>query len=92
MVSQANIARRIGRTRQLVHQFITVLAAPAIFRLRRAKLPIGAPLWYWCEVAYWLLQNNMIKENAFRDAREIAAINVILEMNYHHRFEPELVK
>jgi len=91
LVSQADIARRIGRTRQLVHQFITGARGPGSFPAPACEITDGAPLWYWCEVAYWLWQNNMIKENALRDAREIAAINVILEMNYHRRFEPELV-
>ena len=91
LVSQSDIARRIGRTRQQVHQYITGARGPGNFPPPACQITEGAPLWYWCEVAYWLCQNDMIKENAARDARDVAAINAILEMNYHRCYDPELL-
>jgi len=92
LVSQADIGRKIGRSRQLVHQFINGTRGPGGFPSPACEITDGAPLWYWCEVAHWLWQNDMIKENAVRDAREVAAINTVLELQYHRQIEPALVE
>ncbi|MFV1964664.1 MAG: hypothetical protein ACC628_04525, partial [Pirellulaceae bacterium] len=52
----------------------------------------GQPLWYWCEVAYWLLQNNLIKEVENQEAQEIAAINSILELEHLKRIAPKVTE
>jgi hypothetical protein len=92
LVSQADIGRKIGRSRQLVHQFINGTRGPGGFPSPACELTDDAPLWYWCEVAHWLWQNDMIKENAVRDAREVAAINTVLELQYHRHVEPALIE
>lgn len=90
LVTQADIARRIGRTRQLVNQYINGLRGPGYFPPPACNIVDGVPLWYWCEVAYWLFDNNLIKEEDLRDAQEVAAINRVLEFAYQRRTKPEL--
>jgi hypothetical protein len=50
----------------------------------------GSPVWYWCEVAYRLWENNMIRESVLRDAEEIDVINSVLEMEYQRKTRPDL--
>jgi hypothetical protein len=83
LVTQAEIARRIDRTRQLVSQYITGVRGPGGFPAPACDITEGAPLWYWCEVAYWLWQNGMVKEEVVRAARDTAAINSALELAYY---------
>lgn len=89
LVTQADIARRIGRSRQLVHQYVTGTRGPGNFPPPACQITGGAPLWFWCEVAYWLWQNDMIREDAARDAQEIEMINLVLEWQQRHRMEPD---
>jgi hypothetical protein len=91
LVNQADIARRIGRTRQLVHQYISDIRGPGKFPPPACEITDGAPLWYWCEVANWLWQNDMIQEDVLRDAQELAAINSLLEVQWQRRVAPELM-
>ena len=90
LVTQADIARRIGRTRQLVHQYITGQRGPGGFPAPVCNITDGVPLWFWCEVAYWLRQNDMIKQDVAAEAQEVALINAVLEMRYYRHIEPTL--
>jgi hypothetical protein len=91
LVTQAEIARRIGRTRQLVNQYISGVRGPGGFPAPTCEINEGALLWRWCEVASWLRQNMMIKENALRAAEEVAVINSVFEFLYHRKLNPDLV-
>lgn len=92
LVTQADIARKIGRSRQLVHQYITGARGPGGFPAPACAITDGVPLWSWCEVAYWLWQNDMIKEDALREAQEAATINSVLELEYQRRLDPALTE
>lgn len=92
LVTQADIGRRIGRSRQLVHQYMTGLRGPGGFPAPVCYLAEKAPLWYWCEVAYWLRQNGMIREEDLQDAAQVAVINVALEVLRQQRLVPELME
>jgi hypothetical protein len=46
LVTQADIARKIGRTRQLVHQYITGVRGPGGFPSPACDITDGDPLWY----------------------------------------------
>ena len=92
LVTQADIARRIGRSRQLVNQYLTGARGPGAFPAPACNITDGAPLWYWCEVADWLWQSNMIKESVLREAREVVAINRVLEWEHQRQVEPGLTK
>lgn len=90
LVTQAEIARRIGRSRQLVHQYISGARGPGRFPAPACDITDSAPLWYWCEVADWLHQNDLIKEVAAREAQELSLINAALGLEHQRRREPAL--
>jgi len=94
LVSQSAIAHRIGRTRQLVHQYITGERGPGEFPPPACNVSDHAdsPLWYWCDVALWLYQNDMITEESLRDAQAVSLINDVLELNHQKKTEPKLTK
>ena len=64
---------------------------PGAFPAPACNVTGGAPLWYWCEVAHWLWQNDMIKEDVARAARDTAAINSALVLDYYRGMEPGVV-
>ena len=51
LVTPAEIARRIGRSRQLIHQYMTGKRGPGGFPAPECNLTDGAPLWAWCAVS-----------------------------------------
>jgi hypothetical protein len=92
LVTQAEIAHRIGRTRQLVHQYVTGKRGPGSFPPPACDLTDDSPLWYWCEVAYWLWQNDMIRGDTLKDAQADSVINLVLELQHQKRIAPELLE
>lgn len=90
LVTQAEIARRSGRSRQMIHQYINGTRGPGDFPPPVCDLCEGSPLWAWCEVAYWLFENNLVKEDVFREAEEIDAINLALELEQIRKKNPAL--
>ena len=92
LVTQSDIARRIGRSRQLVHQYRTGERGPGGFPGPACEITEESPLWYWCEVACWLWQNDMIKEEVLREAQDIDTINVVLEMGHKRQVMPEILE
>jgi transcriptional regulator with XRE-family HTH domain len=91
LVTQADIARRIGRSRQLVHQYMTGTRGPGGFPPPACEITDTAPLWYWCEVAYWLCEHDMIPESVLNDAMQLDVINTLLDLVRQKNVEPELV-
>ena len=81
LVTQADIARKIGRTRQMVHQYIIGVRGPGGFPPPACEICDGQFLWFWCEVAFWLWENSMVKEDVLRDAEEVEVINNVLEFH-----------
>ncbi len=92
LVTQADIARKIGRSRQLVHQYIMGDRGPGGFPAAVCDITDGAPLWYWCEVSYWLWQNDMIKEDVVLEARQAAVINSVLELQWQRHIDSKLTE
>ena len=90
LVTQAEIARKIDRSRQLVHQYIRGDRGPGRFPPPVCDIVDGTPLYYWCEVAYWLWENNMITENVLREAQDVAIINSVLELQHQKQHGCEL--
>ena len=79
LVTPSEIARRIGRSRQLVFQYINGQRGPGGFPPPECHLTEGAPLWSWCAVSYWLAQNNILRPEDGWNAEVVAAINNLLE-------------
>lgn len=92
LVTQSDIARRIGRSRQLVYQYMTGERGDGDFPAPACHITDKAPLWFWCEVAYWLWRNNLVKESILRDAEEVDTINNVLELNRRKQENPELAR
>ncbi len=92
LVTQAEIARRIDRSRQLVHQYMTGKRGPGGFPAPECNLTDGQPLWAWCAVSYWLWQNDMIRPEELQDAEIVAAINNALEQSHQRGRNPDLVE
>ncbi len=90
LVTQADIARRMGRTRQLVNQYVTGTRGPGSFPAPSCNISDGGPLWYWREVAQWLWEGGLIEEHLLREAQELAVINGVLDLEYHRQLDPGL--
>lgn len=90
LVTISEIARRVGRSKQRVHQYIHGKGGPGNFPAPICTVSEKAPLWYWCEVAYWLHANNMISEDDFHEACDLAAINSTLQFAHQRQSNPEL--
>jgi hypothetical protein len=91
LVTQAEIGRRIERTRQLVHQYISGERGPGGFPPPVCEITDGTPLWHWCEVAYWLAAHDMITEEVMVAARDTETINSILSFLNQQATHPDLV-
>jgi len=92
LVTQSEIGHRSRRSRQQIHQYITGERGPGNFPPPACNINDNHSLWYWCEVANWLYENNLIKEEILRDAEEVAFINSYLEMEFQRKRHPELAK
>lgn len=90
LVTQAEISRRLGRSRQLVHQYIIGIRGPGGFPPPVCEITDGARLWYWCEVARWLWEHDLISEAVMREAEQLAVINSVLELRWQGQIAPEL--
>lgn len=88
LVSAAEIARRIGRSRQLVHQYMKGERGPGGFPPPVCRITDRAPLWTWCAVSFWLAQHGIIRPEESENAVTVEIINHVLEERQH----PELVK
>ncbi len=89
LITQSEIARRIHRSRQLVNQYILGTRGPGGFPAPACNITDRAPLWYWYEVAFWLWENNIIKEDDLRDAQNLTVINRVLELEYQRQLAPD---
>jgi hypothetical protein len=92
LVSQADIARRIGRTRQQVGQYVSGKRGPGNFPGPVCCLTEGHPLWMWCEVSYWLCENGIVGEGVLEASRVVAAINSVLDFLHQQQHDASLVE
>lgn len=91
LASQADIARRIKRTRQQVGQYVSGKRGPGNFPAPVCDLTEGHPLWMWCEVSYWLWENGIVGEDVLEASRVVAAINSALELLHQRQHDASLV-
>jgi hypothetical protein len=80
LVSPAEIARRIGKSRQLTHAYITGKRGPGDFPPPASGVTRDAPSWSWREVAEWLHAHEMISAASLREIQEVSIINSVLEL------------
>ncbi len=92
LVTQSEIARRIERSRQQVHQYITGQRGPGAFPPPVCHLREETPLWQWCAVSFWLCENNMLRPEEMYDAEVVSAINNALDLAHQRGRNRELVE
>jgi hypothetical protein len=92
LVTPSEMARRIGRSRQLVFQYITGQRGPGNFPAPECYLSAKSPLWRWCAASYWFAQNNIIRPEESWNAEVTAAINNYLESLRQRERHPDLLK
>ncbi len=85
LVTQAEIARRIGRQRATVHQYIKGKRGPGGFPPPACILPENTPLWHWCDVAQWLYENDMLPRQVWEEAITESVVNTWLQHREQHR-------
>jgi len=90
LVTASDIARRLGRSRQLVHQYITGQRGPGGFPAPECHLADRAPLWGWCAVSRWLVANDLLRPEEGRNAMVVDAINTVLHEERQRRQDPKL--
>jgi len=82
LVTPAEIARRIGRSRQLVHQYIRGDRGPGGFPAPDRQLRGAHPLWSWCSVSRWLAAHDLLQPEQSHHATVLGAINNLLERRH----------
>jgi len=78
LVSQAEIARRLGQSRESVRKYVLGVRGPGGFPAPVAGVKGTSALWRWSEVARWLTSANLLDRTAVDDAELIAAVNSLL--------------
>lgn len=91
LVSASQVARRAGRSRQQIYQYINGQRGPGGFPPPEYHLSGQAPLWSWSAVSQWLANNNLIRAEEGLNARVVAAINNRLDADRQREQSPELV-
>lgn len=95
LVSQAEIAQRIGRSRQMVSLWIAGkrgggrFPPPTHIGAEHARL---THLWSWSEVITWLCENEVVPVEAVEDAHVLSTINTALERAQQRKRMPKLVE
>ena len=94
LVTQAEIARRIGRSRQLVAQYISGARGPGGFPPPEFYLDDNgtSPLWAWCAVSYWFAENDILRPEDGWNAEVVAIINTMLEAQRLRQRSPDLAE
>ena len=91
LVTPADIARRIDRSRELVSQYISGDRGPGKFPPPECFLADDKPLWMWCAVSYWLLENSLIRPEEYHEAQFVWVVNDWLSSQRTRCQNPELV-
>jgi hypothetical protein len=87
LVTASEIARRIDRSRQLVHQYITGKRGGGEFPAPECHLSDHSPLWSWREVSHWMVANSFLRPEVSRNATVVAGVNNYLKWERHRNLE-----
>jgi len=80
LVTSAEIARRLDRSRQSVQQLISGSRGEGDFPLPVAGVTAKTMLWSWQEVTGWFLKNEKLKDKSiYENATTLKQINESLE-------------
>jgi hypothetical protein len=92
LVSAADIARRIDRSRELVSQYIKGDRGPGSFPPPECFLAEDKPLWAWCAVSHWLVENQLARPEVFEEAQFLWVLNDHLAIERQRRENPSLLR
>jgi len=79
LVTLSEIARKIGKTPQYVHQLVTGARGPGRFPPPECHLTDTVLLWAWCAVSLWLTQSKIVRPDVVEDLDTAHLINSALE-------------
>jgi hypothetical protein len=91
LVSMADIAERIGRTRQSVSMLVSGTRGPGGFP-RPVAGNVRSPLWHWADVATWFESATGHETDVEERVRTIASINGALANRVLARERPKDLK
>jgi hypothetical protein len=88
-VGQADMAERLGKSRQYIHHLVNGVRGPGNF-----PLPISSdgPTWSWREVAAWLAAAGLASPAVAETARVLATVDAALAYRAVKRESPKLLK
>jgi hypothetical protein len=90
LVTQAEIARRLERSREAIRLYVEGLRGPGDFPRPVAAATSTSPLWSWLEVARWAVKNKLLSASAASWAELINQTNMRLNRKHHHRRLPAI--
>ena len=79
LVSQSDIAERLGVSRQMVYQYVRGERGPGGFPPPAYRLAKNNPVWQWRSVSGWLARASIISHDQDAEALLVFAINSTLE-------------
>lgn len=80
LTNAAEIARRIGRSRESIRQLVTGVRGPGGFPPPVSSITGSSPLWRWSEVAKWFAHHQLTDSAPLPEAQTIRRINAFLEV------------
>ncbi len=84
LVTSAEIARRLKRSRQSIQQLISGSRGIGDFPLPVAGVTSKTMLWSWQEVAGWFLQKQKINDKTmYEDAKTLKQLNESLDVRHN---------
>jgi hypothetical protein len=81
LVTQAEIARRLKRSRQSIGQYVTGSRGPGNFPAAAFHLQEGMPLWDWATVLGWFVERGLAEQCLAQNALVIETINEALRQS-----------
>lgn len=79
LVTLAEIARKIGMSRQYVNQLAHGTRGPGKFPPPECHLSQNVYVWAWCAVSFWLTENSIVSPQVVEDLNVAYLINAALE-------------
>jgi len=78
-VSQAEIARRLDKSREYIRQLVSGESGPEGFPPPVSNVTDRSPRWRWSDVAKWLVRQGMLPADELKRASFIALVNTYLD-------------
>lgn len=84
LVTAAEIARRLNRSRQSVQQLVTGSRSDGDFPVPVAGITTKTMIWSWMEVVEWfMIKDKGVEPSLLKDAKVIKLLNDALRFRHH---------